>query len=164
MTNSTQDLHATDCSAQRKTTQISSKYANKYTQNMGLATAGAKNERKNTRRLWCASTFQQHDWSTNPVRDIPCLHQSFPKPFKASGNLLKAFHTSQRLLKPPKPSKASIGPKPYKVSQRLPKPLKASQRLPIPPKASQSLAEPQGARTNGKWTEKHETFVTCVYF
>ena len=42
MTNSTQELHATDCSAQRKTTQISAKYANKYTQNMGLATAGAK--------------------------------------------------------------------------------------------------------------------------
>ena len=41
MANSTQELHAT----QRKTTQISAKYANKYTQNMGLATAGGKNER-----------------------------------------------------------------------------------------------------------------------
>ena len=51
MTNSTQELHATDCSAQRKTTQISAKYANQYTQNVGLATAGGKNERKNTRRV-----------------------------------------------------------------------------------------------------------------
>ena len=74
----------------------------------------------------------------NPVRDIPCLHQSFPKPFKASENLPKAFHTSQRLLKPPKPFKASIGPKPYWVSQRLP----TFQSIPKHPKASQSLPMP----------------------
>ena len=65
MTNSTQELHATDCSAQRKTTQISAKYANKYTQNMGLATAGGKNERKKH------ETFMMRIHVPSKKHDIP---------------------------------------------------------------------------------------------
>ena len=65
MTNSTQELHATDCSAQRKTTQISIKYASKYIQNMGLATAGGKHERKNTR------FYDAHPRFNEKKHDIP---------------------------------------------------------------------------------------------
>ena len=67
----------------------------------------------------------------------------------------KVFTTSQNVPKPPK------------ASQNLAKPAepsKASQRLPITPKAFPSLAKPQGARANGRSTEKHETFVTRVHF
>ena len=74
------------------------------------------------------------------------MSQSRPKPFK---------NVQQSL------------PKPYKTlesRQSLPKPPRASQSLTIPPKASQSLTKPQGARTNGKSTEKHETFVPSIHF
>ena len=182
----------------------------------------------------------QHDWSTNPVRDIPCLHQSFPKPpkallkppkpskalqiftvaAKASRNLSKHPKIFQSLPKPsqslPKPSEAfwSI-PKPPKACQSLPETARAFQTLPEPrwetyyvtkppkafrtlsrlpnkasqsltkpckagrafqslpelpkawqylPKPHKSLTKPQGARTNGKSTEKHETFVPSMHF
>ena len=92
------------------------------------------------------SEILQHDWSTNPVRDIPCLHQCFPKPPKA-------------FLKPPKPSKASKALKIFtlaakasqnlskhpKISQSLPKPSKSFKSILKHTKASQSLPKPRKA-------------------
>ena len=98
-----------------------------------------------------------------PFKSLPCLSKT-PKASKtfqsmhwtkALQSLTEVAKASKNLPKHPKTSKSL--PMPSKAFQSLPKPSKTLRSIPKPSKASQSLTKPQGARTNGKSTEKHET-------